>query len=178
MKAVEKLTNVDSFRHQFLENVNYCEKYDVVDTLKFLKEGFYSFVNYDNTSSFYKLLFCYEDKFMNYQDPDRYKYPVEEFYRARDIRWIFLFYMERYIFNMKSIPIDKFCKIKLVNLKSKKELDMWGGQSTENILVLFQKLIRSTSKKSFRKLVIEDKKMSPLEFIGYQFQITKTKSSV
>ena len=51
---------------------------------------------------------------MNLTEPDHFKYPVEEFYRVRDIRWLFLFYIERYIFNMNSIKIDKFCKIREV----------------------------------------------------------------
>jgi hypothetical protein len=174
----EQLTNVDSFRTQFVDNVEYCEKYTVNDTLKFLKEGYYSFVNFDNSSTFYKILFCFEDNFMNLLEPNHFKYPVEEFYRVRDIRWIFLFYVERYIFNMHSIKIDKFCKIALVNIKNNKEVELWGGNSTENILLIYQKLIKSTIKKSFKKLVIKEKKMSPLEFIGYRFVVTKTKSSI
>lgn len=178
VQAFEKLTNVDSFRNQFVENVEYCEHYSNLDTLKFLKDGYYSFVNYDNSSSFYKVLFCFEDNFMNLIDPDHYRYPVEELYRVRDIRWIFLFYLERYIFNMNSIKIDKFCRISVINLKTKKELDMWGGNSGEDILMLFQKLIRSTTKKNFKKWVIDEKRMSPMEFIGYKFVVSKTKSAI
>lgn len=178
IKASEKLTNVDSFRSQFLENVEYCEHYQQLDTLKFLKDGYYSFVDFDQTSTFYKLLFCFENKFMNLTEPDHFRYPVEEMYRVRDIRWVFLFYIERYIFKMNSIKIDKFCKISLVNIKTKKELEMWGGNSGENVLMLFQKLIRSTIKKNFKKFVIDEKTMSPLEYIGYRFEISKTKSSI
>ncbi len=174
----ERLTNVDSFRTQFVDNVEYCEKYTVNDTLKFLKDGYYSFVNYDNTSTFYKILFCFEDKFMNLIEPDHFRYHVEEFYRVRDIRWLFLFYVERYIFNMHSIKIDKFCKIALVDIKSKKEVELWGGKSTENIILIYQKLLKSTVKKSFYKSVIKEKKMTPLEYIGYQFVVTKTKSAI
>jgi hypothetical protein len=176
--AGERLTNVDSFRNQFVENIEYCEKYTVNDTLKFLKDGYYSFVNYDNTSTFYKILFCFEDKFMNLTEPDHFKYPVEEFYRVRDIRWLFLFYIERYIFNMNSIRIDKFCKITLMNTKTKKEVEMWGGKSTENIITIYQKLLKSTVKKSFYKTVIKEKKMTPLEYIGYRFVVSKTKSAI
>lgn len=178
LSADSRLTNVDSFRHQFLDNVEYCEPYVVQDTLQFLKQGFYSFVNYDHTSTFHKILFCFEPNFMNLPEPDHYKYPVEEFYRIRDIRWLFLFYMERYIFSKNGSRIDKFCQIQLVQIKNHKPIDMWGGKSSENVLMLYQKLIRATSKKTFKKEVILDKIKSPLEFIGYQFEINKVHAAI
>ena len=125
LNAQVQVYAADSFRNDFLETFQYCEPMSIVDTVQFLKQGLYSMDNYDYTSSFNQLFFCFEEGYMNYPDPDRRKYPVEELYRVRDVRWIFLFYLDRYVLaSHEKIPINKFCKITLRKIRKNEEVEM------------------------------------------------------
>ncbi|HPI53534.1 MAG TPA: hypothetical protein PLU10_02510 [Chitinophagaceae bacterium] len=177
MKAQVQVSAADSFRTQFLETFQYCEHMEVGDTIQFLKQGLYSMDNFDFTASFNQLFFCFENGYMNFPDPDRRKYPVEELYRVRDVRWIFLFYLDRYILPTKNqIPINKFCKISLHKIRKNEEVEMWDEGSMDNIILIYKKLIRIVNRKGFTLQKLSLHKRSLLEEAGYYFKIEKVKA--
>ncbi len=177
LNAQVQVYAADSFRNEFLETFQYCEPMSIVDTVQFLKQGLYSLDNYDYTASFNQLFFCFEEGYMNYPDPDRRKYPVEELYRIRDVRWIFLFYLDRYVFpSQEKITINKFCKISLHTIKKNREVEMWDEGSVDNIILIYKKLIRIVNRKGFSIQKLKLHKRSLLEEAGYYFKIEKVKA--
>ena len=177
LKAQVQVSAADSFRVKFLETFQYCEHMAVIDTIQFLKQGLYSMDNFDFTASFNQLFFCFENGYMNFPDPDRRKYPVEELYRVRDVRWIFLFYLDRYLLpSSNKVPINKFCKISLHKIKKKEEVEMWDEGSVDKIILISKKLIRIVNRKGFSLQKLNKHNHGLLQEAGYYFKIEKVKA--
>lgn len=174
--AQVEITKVDSFRSQFINTFEYCEHMEVVDTIQFLKQGLYSMINYDYTASFNQLFLCFEKGYMSLVEPDRRRYPTEELYRIRDIRWIFLFYLDRYILGKSEVKdVNKFCKVNLWHLKRNKKIEivMWDEGSSEELILIYQKLIKLVNRKKFSLSKLKQKQQTLLEAAGYEFTANK-----
>lgn len=170
--AQPELAKADSFRVQFLNTFEYCEHMEVVDTIQFLKQGLYSMINYDYTASFNQLFFCFEKGYMNLVEPDRRRYPTEELYRVRDIRWLFLFYLDRYILGKRdTFTANKFCKVSLWKLEKKKKVEvvMWDEGSSEELIMIYQQLIKLVNRKHFSLTKLKQKNKTLFEVVGYEF---------
>jgi hypothetical protein len=117
-------------------------------------------VNYDQTSTFQDVLMCYERGYNQLQDPDQRKFDLAPLRMPRDIRVLFLFYLERYFlgFRSSSYPLHKLSTFKMIDMDSQDDLPVFGEKGSECIIGLYRKLIVSIDKPEFKRLVIQEKK--------------------
>lgn len=165
--------DVDSFRTVIQEGFDFNYPILITDTANFLKQGLYSFANYDNTSTFNDIFMCYEPGYNKLPEPRFSKYRNTELTMKRDIRLVFLYYLDQYVLTPRNNPnwVDKYSEISMVNLKTKKPYEIIGDKAFENLIELYRKLIISTEKKEFKKRVLQDREISMLEFIGFKWVI-------
>lgn len=165
--------NVDSFRLVIQEGFDYNTPIEITDTFTFLKQGLYSFVNYDNTSTFDDIFLCYEPGYRKLPEPRFAKYRNTALTMKRDIRILFLFYLDQYLLrsNNNNSYVDKFSQISMIDLKTKKPYDIQGDKAFENVIELYRKLIITVEKKEFKNRVLNQKELSMLEFAGYKWVI-------
>lgn len=168
--------NVDSFRLVIQEGFDYNYPILVLDTFTFLKQGLYSFSNYDNTSTFNDIFMCYEPGYRKLPDPRFSQYRNTDVTMKRDIRLLFLYYLDQYLLSPRNNPnwVDKYSEISMMNLKTKKPYEIIGDKAFENLIELYRKLIISIEKKEFKTKVIQNREISMLEFIGFKWVIKNT----
>ena len=173
-KAQTFTHDVDSFRTVVQEGFDYNYPIIIEDTFQFLKQGFYSFSNYDNTSTFNDIFMCYEPGYKKLPDPRFSSYRNTFVTIKRDIRLLFLFYIDQYLIRAKNNDnwVDKFSEISMIDLKTKKPFDIIGDKAFENIITLYRKIIISLEKKEFKTNVLQNRELSAIEFIGYKWVIT------
>lgn len=164
---------VDSFRAVIIDGFNYNEKIYIGDTLAFVQMGLYSFVNYDNTSTFYDVLLCYEPHFNREAEPPHTFVTVQQQRMIRDIRWVFLFFLDQYVLRSASNQnkANKQSRIALLDMKTDDFVDLYGEKGFDNVIPIYQALLLAMHKKAFSKDVIKDRKVSLLEFVGYRWQV-------
>ncbi|QLH44953.1 MAG: hypothetical protein HWD58_04680 [Bacteroidota bacterium] len=145
----------------------------VEDTLLFLRQGLYAFVNYDNTSTYEDVLMCYEPGYRKLQDPSQHQFDLSQLRMRRDIRILFLFFLDRYLLGARltlhATKLHKLSTIELLETDSRKEYDIYGEDGGDHIIALYRTLILSIDKKNFQDLVIHQPRVSLLEFIGYDW---------
>ncbi len=165
--------NVDSFRTVIQEGFDYNYPILVLDTFLFLKQGLYSINNYDNTSTFNDIFLCYEPGYKKLPDPRFSQYRNTDVTMKRDIRLLFLYYLDQYLLSPINNPnwVDKYSEISILNLKTNKPFEIIGDKAFENLLELYRKLIISIEKKEFKTRVIQNREISMLEFIGFKWII-------
>lgn len=165
--------NVDSFRNVIQEGFDFNTPILISDTLNFIKQGLYSFANYDNTSTFNDLFLCYEPGYRKLPDPRFSQYKNTEVTMKRDIRLLFLYYLDQYVIPPLNNEnwVDKYSEISMLNLKTKKPYEIIGDKAFENLIELYRKLIISIEKKEFKTLVLQRREQSMLEFIGFKWVI-------
>lgn len=168
--------NVDSFRNVIQEGFDYNYPLLITDTFAFLKQGLYSFSNYDNTSTFNDIFMCYEPGYKKLPDPRYSQYKNTDVTMKRDIRLLFLYFLDQYLLSPLNNTnwVDKYSEISMLNLKTKKPFEIVGEKAFENVIELYRKLIISVEKKEFKTQVIQNRQISMLEFIGYKWVIKNT----
>ncbi len=168
--------NVDSFRNVIQEGFDYNYPILITDTFAFLKQGLYSFSNYDNTSTFNDIFMCYEPGYKKLPEPRYSQYRNTDVTMKRDIRLLFLYFLDQYLLSPANNPnwVDKYSEISMLNLKTKKPFEIVGEKAFENVIELYRKLIISIEKKEFKTQVIQNRQISMLEFIGYKWVIKNT----
>lgn len=164
---------VDSFRAVILDGFNYNEKIYIGDTLAFVQMGLYSFVNYDNTSTFYDVLLCYEPRFNREAEPPPTFVTVQQQRMIRDIRWVFLFFLDQYVLRSSSNQnkVNKQSRIALLDIKKDDFVDLYGEKGFDNVIPIYQALLVAMHKKTFAEDVVKNRKVSLLEFVGYRWQV-------
>lgn len=152
--------NVDSFRQVIIDGFTLNSPILDKDTFLFLRQGLYAFVNFDQTSTFQDVLMCYERGYNHLPDPDQRKFDLAPLRMSRDIRVLFLFYLERYFlgFRSSSYPLHKLSTFKMIDMDSQDDLPVFGEKGSECIIGLYRKLIVSIDKPEFKRLVIQEKK--------------------
>lgn len=174
----EVLPAVDSFRTVVMNGLNCLEDIYIDDTLDFIKKGLYAIVNYDQTLNFDLLFLCFDPHYSAYSPMPKGVKPDKEFFtRSRDIRWIYLFYLEYFLLTPRPEGFNKQCKISLYKIKDKKdkdnkEADIYGETSSETVVSIYQTLILNATKKSFLDQVIRKKSQTLMENAGYKWVIT------
>lgn len=165
--------DVDSFRNVIQDGFDLNSPIEIQDTFLFLKQGFYSMVNYDNTSTFNDIFLCYEPGYRDLIDPKFSEYRFTALTMKRDIRILFLYYIDQYILRSRNNNnwVDKFSEISMIDIKTKKPFEMMGEKGFENVLFLYQKLIIALEKKEFKQKVIQNRELSMLQFLGYDWVI-------
>jgi len=168
-----KPETVDSFRTLIVDAFNYNEKIYIGDTLQFVQLGLYAFVNYDNTSTFYDLLLCYEPGFKREADPPQSFVTVQQQKMIRDIRWLFLFYLDQYVLRtpQNRNKVSKQSRIALLNIKEDDFIEIYGEKGFDHVIKIYQTLIIAMNKKTFYEQVVRDRKISMMEFIGYRWEV-------
>lgn len=165
--------NVDSFRQIIVDGFSMNTPIRVEDTLLFLRQGLYAFVNYDNTSTYEDVLMCYEPGYRKLQDPSQHQFDLSQLRMRRDIRILFLFFLDRYLLGARltlhATKLHKLSTIELLETDSRKEYDIYGEDGGDHIIALYRTLILSIDKKNFQDLVIHQPRVSLLEFIGYDW---------
>ncbi len=170
----QKFTHdVDSFRNVVQDGFDFNYPIEISDTLNFIKQGLYSFVNYDNTSTFDDIFMCYEPGYKKLPNPRFSNYHNTAVSMKRDIRVLFLYYLDQYLIPPLNNTnwVDKYSEISLIDLKTKKEFEIQGDKAFENVIELYRKLIIAAEKKEFKVNVVEKRQISMLEFIGYKWLI-------
>jgi hypothetical protein len=164
---------VDSFRNVIVEGFTYNEKIHIEDTLNFIKEGIYSFVNYDQTATFHDIFLCYEHGYNKEIEPTLTFTTVQQIRMIRDIRWLFLFYLDQYVLRSKSNNnhVTKSSRINLIDIKKDDFYSIYGEEGFENVIKLYQQLVVAMNKKSFQEEVVRDRKTSLLEYIGFRWEV-------
>jgi hypothetical protein len=164
---------VDSFRAVIVDGFNYNEKIYIGDTLAFVQMGLYSFVNYDNTSTFYDVLLCYEPRFNREAEPPSNFVTVQQQRMIRDIRWVFLFFLDQYVLRAGSNQnkVNKQSRIALLDIKKDDFVDLYGEKGFDNVIPIYQALLVAMHKKPFAEDVVKNRKVSLLEFVGYRWQV-------
>lgn len=164
---------VDSFRMVITDGFNYNEKIFIFDTLAFVQTGIYAFVNYDQTSTLHDVLLCYEAGYNKEPEPSLSNVATQQLRMIRDIRWLFLFYLDQYVLRTpsNSNKVHKNSRVNLLNIKKDDYVDILGEEGFELVIQLYQQLIIAMNKKTFYEKVIESKSVSLLEFIGYRWEI-------
>ncbi|MBL7767296.1 MAG: hypothetical protein JNJ58_14445 [Chitinophagaceae bacterium] len=169
----EVLPAVDSFRTVVMNGLNCVEDIYVDDTLDFIKKGLYAFVNYDQTMNFDLLFLCFDPFYNAYSPLPKGIKPDKEFFtRSRDIRWMFLFYLEYFLLTPRPKGFNQQCKFSLYKIKDNKEADFYGETSSETVVSIYQTLILNATKKSFLEHVIRKKSQTLMENAGYRWVIT------
>lgn len=166
--------NVDSFRIVIQEGFDFNYPIIINDTFNFLKQGLYSFVNYDNTSTFNDIFMCYEPGYRKLPNPRFSEYRNTAVTMKRDIRLLFLYYLDQYLLSPHNNEnwVDKYSEISMLNLKTKKPYEIIGDKAFENVIELYRKLIITIDKKEFKTRVLQNREISMLEFIGFKWVIT------
>ena len=95
-KAQTFTHDVDSFRTVVQEGFDYNYPIIIEDTFQFLKQGFYSFSNYDNTSTFNDIFMCYEPGYKKLPDPRFSSYRNTFVTIKRDIRYVSYTHLDVY----------------------------------------------------------------------------------
>jgi hypothetical protein len=165
--------NVDSFRNVIQEGFDFNTPIEISDTFNFLKQGLYSFANYDNTSTFNDIFMCYEPGYRKLPTPRFSQYKNTEVTMKRDIRLLFLYYLDQYVIRSRNNDnwVDKYSEISMMNVKTKKPYEIIGDKAFENLIELYRKLIISIEKKDFKTQVLQNREISMLEFIGFKWVI-------
>ena len=165
--------HVDSFRQVIVNGFLLNSPIRVDDTLLFLRQGLYAFVNYDNTCTFEDVLMCYEPGYRKLTDPNQHHFDLSQLRMKRDIRILFLFFLVRYVLGSKlplhSSKLHKLSTIQLLETDSRKEYDVYGVDGGDHIIALYRALILSIDKKNFQEFVIRQPRVSLLEFIGFDW---------
>jgi hypothetical protein len=166
--------SVDSFRNVIVEGFNFNEKISIIDTYEFAKQGIYSFVNYDQTSTFHDIFLCYENGYNREKDPPLTFVTVQNIRMIRDIRWVFLYYLDQYVLRSRSNSnkVTKSSRIAVLDIKKDDYIPIYGEEGFDNVIKLYQALIIAMNKKTFFEDVIITRKVSLLEFIGYRWEVT------
>lgn len=165
--------SVDSFRNVITDGFNLNERIIISDALAFVQTGIYAFINYDATSTFHDVLLCYEYGYNKEPEPVLASVAVQQLRMKRDIRWLFLFYLDQYAIRsyFNSNQIHKTSRINLVNIKKDDYEDILGEKGFELVIKIYQKLIIAMNKQSFYEQVVRDQKISMMEYIGYRWEI-------
>lgn len=165
--------SVDSFRVVIADGFNLNERIVISDALNFVQTGIYSFINYDETSSFHDVLLCYEYGYNKEPEPHPSLVAAQQLRMKRDIRWLFLFYLDQYALRsfFNNNQIHKTSRIHLLNIKKDDYEDILGDKGFDLVIKIYQKLIIAMNKQSFYEQVVRDQKISMMEFIGYKWEI-------
>lgn len=166
--------NVDSFRNIVQEGFELNAPIIIEDTFLFIKQGLYSFVNYDNTATFDDIFMCYEPGYKKLPNPRYFQFGNNAVSMKRDIRILFLYYLDQYLLPPLNNPnwVDKYSEISMLDLKTKKTFEvLQGDKAFENVIELYRKLIIAVEKKDFKTKILQNRETSMLEFIGYKWII-------
>lgn len=165
--------SVDSFRSVIADGFNLNQRILILDALAFVQTGIYAFINYDETSSFHDVLLCYEYGYNKEPEPHPSLVPVQQLRMKRDIRWLFLFYLDQYALRSfyNSNQVHKTSRIHLLNIKKDDYEDILGQKGFDLVIKIYQKLIAVMYKPSFYEQVVRDQKISMMEYIGYKWEI-------
>ncbi len=172
-KAQTFTHDVDSFRNVVQEGFDFNYPIEISDTFLFIKQGLYSFVNYDNTSTFDDIFMCYEPGYKKLPNPRFANYHNTSISIKRDVRILFLYFLDQYLIPPANNPnwVDKYSEISLIDLKTKKNYEIQGDKAFENVIELYRKLIIAIEKKDFKTKVLKERQLSMLEYIGYKWNI-------
>ncbi len=164
---------IDSFRMVIVDGLNYNEKIEITDTLQFIQLGLYSFVNFDNTSTFHDLFMCYEPGYNRLPNLSFELESVKQMHMIRDIRWLFLYYLDQYVVrkNTNQQRVFKSSLIQLHRTKDLKEISIYGDEGFDTVIKLYQDLIVAANKKTFLHDVVQSRNTSLMEFVGYQWSV-------
>ena len=164
---------VDSFRNVIVDGFNLNERIIISDALTFVQTGIYAFINYDATSTFHDILLCYEYGYNKEPEPILASVEAQQLRMKRDIRWLFLFYLDQYVVRsyFNTNQIHKTSRIHLVNIKKDDYENILGDEGFDLVIKIYQKLIIAMNKKSFYEQVVRDQKKSMMEYIGYKWEI-------
>ena len=165
--------SVDSFRNVIADGFNLNERIIISDALTFVQTGIYAFINYDATSTFHDVLLCYEYGYNKEPEPILASVPAQQLRMKRDIRWLFLFYLDQYVLRsyFNTNQIHKTSRINLAHIKKDDYEDILGDKGFDLVIKIYQKLIIAMNKKSFYEQVVRDQKISMMEYIGYKWEI-------
>jgi hypothetical protein len=164
---------MDSFRSVIVEGFNFNEKIVIIDTLEFVKQGIYAFVNYDQTTTLHDIFLCYEYGYNRQPEPSTSLVTVQQIRMIRDIRWVFLYYLDQYVLRSwkNNSVVNKTSRISLLDIKKDDFIPLYGEEGFDQVLKLYQNLIIAMNKKTFEDKVIKSRDLSLLEFIGYRWKV-------
>lgn len=170
---------IDRF-YKTVDSILECKKeYSFIDTISFSQKALYSYRNnqvYFYFNSFFK---CHEPRYENKLSGNGGvpTIPIKSTYGLCDKRYILLFYIENYLLAniIRKSPIPKkinvYSIIYFKNIKSGKLTEMGVVNDYKNLNKIYNKLLKIYNNKALIKKIIYEKKMTPLEFIGYKWVI-------
>lgn len=166
-------SSIDSFRSVIVDGFNFNEKIVIIDTLEFVKQGIYAFVNYDQTTTLHDIFLCYENGYNRQPEPSTSLVTVQQIRMIRDIRWVFLYYLDQYVLRSwkNNMIVNKSSRISLLDIKKDDFVPLYGEDGFDQVLKLYQTLIIAMNKKTFEDKVVRSREVSLLEFIGYRWEV-------